>query len=111
VELHVDLETLVVRLVDPLQLRDLWVVVDGPPGATVHSHGHRLGDVVAHRHVGVLEPDGTVAVDRGILEFLSAGEVDDGWDEELDAALDRAAQDGRLDGSGRLQASVRWPGG
>ena len=107
--MHIDLETLVVRLVDPSELAGISVVVDSPAGATELTHGHRLADVVAHRHVGALDESGAVAVDQSILRFLAAGEVEDGWEQSFDEAVERAAVSGALDPTGRLLALVVWP--
>ena len=110
-ELHVDLDSLVVRLLDPEVLTEFSVVVDAPPGATPASHGHRLGDVVAHRHVGAVEASGEVAVDQGIIRFLAAGEVGDGWEVAFDEMLAVARAEGWLDVEGRIRGHVVWPRG
>ena len=108
-ELHLDLDSLVVRLVDPGVLTSFSVVVDAPVGATSASHAHRLADVVTHRHVGVAEETGEVAVDQAIVRFLAAGEVGDGWEVDFDEMLARAGAEGWLDGDGRIRGPVVWP--
>ena len=108
-EVHVDLDSLVVRLTEPEDVTSLCVVVDGPEGATPSSHLHRLGDVVAHRHVGHLEETGEVAVDQSIIRFLAAGEVGDAWEGEFSAMIAGAEAKGSLDPEGRIRGYVIWP--
>ncbi|MEI8051667.1 MAG: hypothetical protein WCI12_09555 [Actinomycetes bacterium] len=109
-ELRLDLEEIVVRLADPSETSCISVRVVEPAGATPMSHSHRLGDVVAARHIGALEAGGEVVIDPAILRFLAAGEVDESWEADLEAMIDRAATKGWIDDHGRIRAHVEWPG-
>ena len=109
VHLHLDLESIVVRLVEPSDLTTFDVVIDAPADATPATQGHRLGDVVAARHLGTVGEDGAVWVDPAILQFLSAGAVDEGWDEALAVMIRQATTRGWVDESGWIRAHVVWP--
>jgi len=109
VQLHLDLDAIVIRLVDATDTSHLEVVIDAPSTATPMTHDHRLGDVVAARHVGHLEESGDVAVDPAVLRFLAAGEVEASWDGDLESMLDHARDEGSLSASGWIVANVVWP--
>jgi hypothetical protein len=109
VELHLDLDAIVIRLVDPAETAHVTVVIDAPTTANPMTHDHRLGDVVAARHVGHLEETGDVAIDPAVIRFLAAGEVGASWERDLAAMMERAAEHGRLSPSGWIVAIVVWP--
>jgi hypothetical protein len=109
VELHLDLDDIVVRLLNAEDMSRFQVNVDKPLGANPVSHGHRLGDVVAARHVGVLEDSGLVAVDPAILRFLAAGEVGETWESDLAAMIAGATEHGWVDDEGRVRGHGVWP--
>jgi hypothetical protein len=108
-ELLVDLDSVFIKLVDPQDLDRFQLTIEAPVGAMPATHLHRLGDVVAAQHVGVLRPDGDVSVDPALIRFLGAGQVDDGWEQGFTAMLSNAGSEGWLDEEGRIQAHVVWP--
>jgi len=109
-ELIVDLEGIVITLKESHNLDHFSVSISEPITATPSSHAHRFADVVAARHLGVVEEHGDLAVNTEILRFLAAGEVEDAWGEKLDVMLQEAGKAGRIDPEGRLRTHVVWPG-
>lgn len=109
-ELHLDLDAIVVRLVGVDDLDRLDVVIDAPLQATAESHAHRLGDVIAARHLGVMTDTGRVAINPLVLEFFGAGGSSADWMDRVALMIEDAREVGRVDDVGRLRCDVRWPG-
>ena len=109
-ELVVDLEGIVVTLKESENLDHFSVSISEPVTATQRSHAHRFADVVAARHLGVVDEHGDLALNPEILRFLAAGEVEDAWEEHFDVMLKEAGKAGRIDPKGRLRTHVKWPG-
>jgi len=108
-KIELDLDVAGVRIDQPDDLESLSIVVGAPDDANPARDAHRLGDVIERLDAGSLRGDGMVAINFEMVRFLAAGQVDDGWDSEVEALMALAHGRGDLDGEGRLVVPVIWP--
>ncbi len=110
-ELKIDLDNVLIKLVNPADFSVFRIVIGTPASARPDTQSHRLGDVVAAQHVGVLRSDGDVAVEPDVIRFMAAGQGGDGWEQGFRAMISVAEHQGWIDDRGRIQAHVVWPNG